>query len=110
MNLKESRTIKPSRSTVVREAYFLKYASEIKEHISLPLAVTGGFRSTDGMNKALETNACDIIGLGRPLCSEPDLVNNLLISLNILETSYQKFSFLSISFRGVMVSTMVCHA
>ena len=78
MNLKESRTIKPSRSTVVREAYFLKYASEIKEHISLPLAVTGGFRSTDGMNKALETNACDIIGLGRPLCSEPDLVNNLL--------------------------------
>ena len=30
------------------------------------------------MNKALETNACDIIGLGRPLCSEPDLVNNLL--------------------------------
>ena len=78
MNLKESRTIKPSRSTVVREAYFLKYASEIKEHITLPLAVTGGFRSTDGMNKALETNACDIIGLGRPLCSEPDLVNNLL--------------------------------
>ena len=40
--------------------------------------MTGGFRTTQGMNEALNSNACDVIGLGRPLCSEPNIVNELL--------------------------------
>ena len=34
LNLKKTKTIKPQRSTKVREAYFLKYAEAIKEVIS----------------------------------------------------------------------------
>ena len=77
-NLKKAKTIKPQRSTIVREAYFLKYAEAIKDAISIPLAVTGGFCSAKGMNNALQSGACDVIGLGRPLCSEPDIVNELI--------------------------------
>ena len=85
----QSRIIKPARSTIVREAYFLKYAEEMKKHVQIPLAVTGGFRSTRGMNKALESKACDIIGLGRPLCPEPDIVNELLSGEKESATLYE---------------------
>ena len=85
----KSRMIKPSRSTVAREAYFLKYAEEIKKNISMPLAVTGGFRTTKGMNEALASGACDIIGLGRPLCPEPDIVNDLLSGKKTSATLYE---------------------
>ena len=33
--------------------------------------VTGGFRTVDGMNSALQQGA-HLIGLGRPFCVEPD--------------------------------------
>ena len=85
----QSRIIKPARSTIAREAYFLKYAEEMKKHVQIPLAVTGGFRSTKGMNEALESRACDIIGLGRPLCPEPDIVNELLSGEKESATLYE---------------------
>jgi 2,4-dienoyl-CoA reductase-like NADH-dependent reductase (Old Yellow Enzyme family) len=85
----QSRIIKPARSTIAREAYFLKYAEEMKKHVQIPLAVTGGFRSTKGMNEALESRACDIIGLGRPLCPEPDIVNELLSGEKDSATLYE---------------------
>ena len=89
LNLKKSKTIKPQRSTRVREAYFLKYAEAIKEVLSIPLAVTGGFRSSEGMNNALQSGACDVIGLGRPLCSEPDIVNELISGKKKSATLYE---------------------
>jgi hypothetical protein len=61
----------------------------MKKHIQIPLAVTGGFRSTKGMNEALESRACDIIGLGRPLCPEPDIVNELLSGEKESATLYE---------------------
>ena len=85
----QSRIIKPARSTIAREAYFLKYAEEMKKHVQIPLAVTGGFRSTKGMNEALESRACDIIGLGRPLCPEPDIVNEVLSGEKDSSTLYE---------------------
>mgnify|MGYP001238874729 FL=1 len=83
------KTIKPQRSTVVREAYFLKYAEEIKKFLSIPLAVTGGFRTIDGMNSALNSGACDVIGLGRPLCSEPEIINELISGEKKSATLYE---------------------
>ena len=44
----------------------------------MPLMVTGGFRSASGMAEAVTSGACDMIGLGRPLCVEPDLPQRLL--------------------------------
>lgn len=64
-------------STREREAYFLDYAREVRAAYSLPLMVTGGFRSRAFMNAALAAGELDVIGLGRPLCTEPDLPGRL---------------------------------
>ncbi len=65
-------------STRKREAYFLEYAKAIREVAKMPLAVTGGFRNAEFMSETLESEAVDIIGIARPLCSEPDLPNRLI--------------------------------
>ena len=64
-------------STRAREAYFLDYAEAIRAVARMPLMVTGGFRSRQAMEAALE-GACDMIGLGRPLCWQPDFPRRLL--------------------------------
>ena len=65
-------------STIAREAYFLKYAEDIKKHTTVPLMVTGGFRTKEGMEKAIKSRACEIIGVGRPLCANPFAIKDLL--------------------------------
>ena len=60
-------------STKNREAYFLHYAEAIKQNLSIPLIVTGGFRTAQGMLDAINTGATDFIGLARPLMLYPDL-------------------------------------
>jgi 2,4-dienoyl-CoA reductase-like NADH-dependent reductase (Old Yellow Enzyme family) len=71
-------------STRAREAYFLDYAEAIRGVARMPLMVTGGFRTRAAMQAALtagETGgegACDMIGLGRPLCWQPDFPRRLL--------------------------------
>lgn len=67
-----------SQSTVAREAYFLDYAADIKSALDIPLMVTGGFRSIDVMNDALDNHKTDLIGMGRPFIIDPDFPNKLL--------------------------------
>jgi len=64
-------------STQAREAYFLDYAAAIRRVARMPMMVTGGFRSRAGMEAALEGD-CDVVGLGRPLCWQPDFPRRLL--------------------------------
>ncbi|WKG03513.1 NADH:flavin oxidoreductase/NADH oxidase family protein [Mycolicibacterium sp. HK-90] len=67
------------QSTREREAYFLTYAERVRAHAgNVPLAVTGGFRSRSAMDRALADGACDIVGLGRPLCVDPEAAQRLL--------------------------------
>jgi 2,4-dienoyl-CoA reductase-like NADH-dependent reductase (Old Yellow Enzyme family) len=99
-------------STRAREAYFLDYAVAIRKVARMPLMVTGGFRSREGIEAALvpspthawervgeageraaspalrttspaeagevERGDCDVVGLGRPLCWQPDFPRRLL--------------------------------
>ena len=67
-----------SKSTESREAYFLEYASAIKAALKIPLMVTGGFRSTNVMNKAIENGKTDLIGMGRPFITDPGFAKKLL--------------------------------
>jgi len=67
-----------AESTRLREAYFLDYAERVRKAIKMPLMVTGGFRSVEGMNHALKEDALDVIGLGRPLCVDTELPHKLL--------------------------------
>ena len=78
MGLNPERAEKRRESTIAREAYFLDYAKDIRTVFNGPLMVTGGFRSTKGMNNSLNEKACDVIGIARPFCIDPDIANKLL--------------------------------
>lgn len=66
------------QSTMEREAYFVDFAKAMRKELTIPLMVTGGFRSRAAMEHALESGSADLIGLGRPLCYMPDGPNALL--------------------------------
>ena len=64
-------------STQAREAYFLEFAAAARSRCrQVPLCVTGGFRSTQGMLDGLQAGI-DLVGLARPLAVEPDLPQRL---------------------------------
>jgi len=72
-------TGKPAKeSTRQREAYFLDFAEKARLAVTTPLAVTGGFRSAQGMAQAIESGAVDMVGLARILAIEPDAPRKLL--------------------------------
>lgn len=66
-----------NKSTKTREAYFLEYAEKARNIISVPLVVTGGFRSEEGMTNALKSGAVDMVGIGKPFALVPDLPNRI---------------------------------
>lgn len=70
-------------STRVREAYFLEYCEEVRKKIKSPLMLTGGFRTKKGMNEALASGACDMIGLARSLAINPEFTNELLSNKDV---------------------------
>ncbi len=65
-------------STAAREAYFVDFAKAMQAVVSVPLMVTGGFRTRRAMEEALASGAADVIGLGRPLCVDTDAPAQLL--------------------------------
>ena len=86
-------TAKPS--TLKREAFFLEFAEKAKSLVSTPIVVTGGFRSSQGMNQALQCKATDLIGLARPLAVDPNMPNKAMdndqfsIELRTLTTGFK---------------------
>ncbi|CAH0443687.1 NADH:flavin oxidoreductase/NADH oxidase family protein [Ralstonia pseudosolanacearum] len=70
---------KPQKaSTAAREAYFLEFAEKVRAEVQVPLMVTGGFRTAEGMNAALSSGALDIVGVARLLAIDPDAPAALL--------------------------------
>lgn len=70
-----------SSLTNTREAFFLEFASAIRhEFPTVPLMVTGGFRTKNGMARAIESNACDMVGLGRPAVLAPSLPRSIILN------------------------------
>ena len=73
-----------AQSTLMREAYFVDFAVAMREKVSVPLMVTGGFRQRAAMEQAIESGSADVIGLGRPMCVMTDAPNQLLNGLDEL--------------------------
>ncbi|MFM2588017.1 NADH:flavin oxidoreductase/NADH oxidase family protein [Vibrio sp. TBV020] len=69
---------KIKESTLKREAYFIDYMVKVRELVSTPLVVTGGFRSGPAMNEALTTSATDFIGIARTMAVDPEFPNKLM--------------------------------
>ncbi|TVY38610.1 NADH-dependent flavin oxidoreductase [Lachnellula subtilissima] len=72
------------KSTLQREAFFLTFAQTVRSHFpTLILMVTGGFRTRIGMEAALQSGACDIIGIGRPAAVLPLLPKEIILNEEI---------------------------
>lgn len=74
---------KRKESSIAREAYFLDFAEKIRKQVNCHLMVTGGFRTVEGMNAALDSGACEFIGIARPLAVEPDLTQGLIAGQDV---------------------------
>lgn len=72
-------------STRMREAYFVDFAIAMRERVSVPLMVTGGFRRRDVIEEAIRSGAADLVGLGRPMCVDTDAPRQLLSGVESLE-------------------------
>lgn len=75
------------KSTIEREAFFMDYIEKARNITQTPLMLTGGFRTKQGMENAIESNSLDVIGLGRPFVLYPelpaDIFNNRLSEFHV---------------------------
>lgn len=78
------------RTTIAREAYFMDYAANIRKATTVPLMVTGGFRTRAAMDAALSEGNVDFIGIGRPMCVDTDAPNHLLASKDGEAIAYEQ--------------------
>ena len=71
-------TPEKKHSTSHREAYFLEYAKNAKKNVKTTIVVTGGFRSAEYMNNALQAAELDLVGVARPFASHPEWSTELV--------------------------------
>lgn len=90
MTLHPEKSEPRRESTIAREAYFLEYAKDIRAAVTMPLMVTGGFRTLAGMNAALGSGTIDAVGLARPLCVDPEIPAKLLSGAARETPAYEK--------------------
>ena len=76
-NYENPEMLSAKASTQKREAFFLDYAEKARAVCNVPLIITGGFRSENAMNEALQSGHLDFIGIARPFALQPDLPNQI---------------------------------
>ncbi len=59
------------------EGFFIEFAKQIQDITTVPIVITGGFRTTKVMNQVLENSLASMIGLARPLALYPDIPNQI---------------------------------
>lgn len=70
-----------AEKTFQRESFFLEFAKTVRETFpDLILMVTGGFRTRLGMEHALKSGGCDIVGIGRPAAVIPKLPKEIILN------------------------------
>ncbi|QGI85656.1 hypothetical protein CEK25_012385 [Fusarium fujikuroi] len=66
-------------STKAREAFFIDFANAIRSELpDVPIMLTGGFRTRQGMEAAVKGGSCDLVGLARPSVIDPALPKKVL--------------------------------
>jgi 2,4-dienoyl-CoA reductase-like NADH-dependent reductase (Old Yellow Enzyme family) len=60
------------KSTRIREAFFTDFAEKVERlHSRVPIQLSGGWCSRNGMADAIDNGLCQLIGLGRQLSCNP---------------------------------------
>lgn len=76
-NYENPEMLSTKASSQKREAFFLDYAEKARAVCNVPLIITGGFRSENAMNEALQSGHLDFIGIARPFALQHDLPNQI---------------------------------
>lgn len=102
-------------STRTREAYFLEYASAIRDAAAgVPLMVSGGFRTPAAMEAAVAADEVDVVGIGRPFCVAPGFPRALLAgdraTLPAPELAWRRGGFLGTSSASATVRALHAQA
>ncbi len=58
--------------------WFSRVGKKIKEHVSVPVLVTGGITTREQAEEILEGERADLIGVGRPILTNPDWAKEAL--------------------------------
>jgi 2,4-dienoyl-CoA reductase-like NADH-dependent reductase (Old Yellow Enzyme family) len=66
----------PIRSA--HESPFWQGAAAVSGATSVPVMLTGGFRTRAGIDQALESGVADMVGVGRPLAVRPELADEFV--------------------------------
>ncbi|MBT1180907.1 NADH:flavin oxidoreductase/NADH oxidase family protein [Bifidobacterium sp. CP2] len=61
-----------------RGVYFTDFARRVKGELTVPVALTGGFRNARDMERALDEGITQMIGIARPLALVPDLPKRII--------------------------------
>lgn len=74
-----------SKRTQAREAFFLEFAHAIRSHFpDVPLLVTGGFRTRQGMEAAVTAGGgADVVGIARPAAMNPTLPKSIIFNAEV---------------------------
>ena len=84
-------------STKLREAFFIDFAKKVREISTIPLMITGGFRSLDFSEEVLVKGELDFIGMARPFITNLDDIQGFLagdipgLDNHILRTGIKQF-------------------
>ena len=91
----------PRQSSLDREAYFIDYTKAIRKVATMPIAVTGGFRSRTAMVDALQQGELDMIGMARPFAADPEIAQGLLDSSLLQAPSIEQHKRLGPGLLGI---------
>lgn len=83
MFLGPEKSRKPTQlgQPLAHEPFFLDFAKAIRPHIpGIPLIVTGGFRSCQGIEETIAGGDADLVGLARPAVVNPLLPKTTVLS------------------------------
>ena len=61
----------------IKDAPFLELAAKLSQAVSVPVMVAGRMDHQDIALQAVQSNQCQMIGLGRPALADPQLVNKI---------------------------------
>lgn len=79
---------KLKKSTQEREAYFADFIVKARAITKAPLLLTGGFRTSSVMAKAIENKELDFVGIARPFAVNPNLANQIFAGeIQTIQTS-----------------------
>ena len=68
----------------------MEFSQKIRAITTIPLLITGGFRSFDFCNQVLENNELDLIGMARPFITNAHEIPNFLDKFEFEKISISK--------------------